>query len=94
VLCTILNVVDFGMDPRQAVDAPRLHHQWFPDEVGFEGIDRPEYASAVERLTDMGHHFKLQSSKQGDAHLIGLDPKTGHYVGAADRRIDGKAAAK
>lgn len=94
VLCTILNVVDFGMDPRQAVDAPRLHHQWFPDEVGFEGIDRPEYASAVERLTDMGHHFKLQSSKQGDAHLIGLDPKTGHYVGAADRRIDGKAAAQ
>jgi gamma-glutamyltranspeptidase/glutathione hydrolase len=92
VLCTILNVVDFGTDVRQAVDAPRLHHQWFPDQVKFEGLKRPELAAAVERLKQMGHRFDPKSSAQGDAHLIGLDPKSGRYRGAADKRIDGKSA--
>jgi gamma-glutamyltranspeptidase/glutathione hydrolase len=94
VLCTILNVVDFGMDPRQAVDAPRLHHQWLPDKVSFEGAQRPEYAATVERVRQMGHNLNAKSSRQGDAHVIGLDAKTGHYVGAADRRTDGKVASQ
>jgi gamma-glutamyltranspeptidase/glutathione hydrolase len=94
VLCTILNVVDFGMAPQQAVDAPRLHHQWFPDQVSFEGSQLPDYAPAVERLRQMGHQLTSKSSKQGDAHLIGLDVKTGCYLGAADRRIDGKVASQ
>ena len=93
VLCTILNVVDFGMDVRQAVDAPRLHHQWFPDQVKFEGLKSPEYAAAVELLKRMGHQFDSRSSRQGDAHAIRLDPKSGRCFGAADRRTDGKAAA-
>src|SRR5205085_7350125 len=33
VLCVLVNVVDFDMPVQQAVDAPRLHHQWFPDVV-------------------------------------------------------------
>ena len=37
VLCVVVNVIDFDMDVRAAVDAPRLHHQWFPDEARFEG---------------------------------------------------------
>ncbi len=36
VLWMVVNVVDFGMDVRQAVDAPRLHHQWLPDLVRIE----------------------------------------------------------
>src|SRR5262249_10133267 len=36
VLETILNIVDYGMAPQQAVDAPRLHHQWLPDEIDYE----------------------------------------------------------
>ena len=94
VLCTILNVVDFGMDPRQAVDAPRLHHQWLPDKVSFEGAQRPEYAAAVDQLRQMGHNLDARSSRQGDAHVIGMDAKAGRYVGAADRRTDGKAASQ
>ncbi len=94
VLCTILNVVDFGMDPRQAVDAPRLHHQWLPDKVSFEGAQRPEYAAAVDKLRQMGHNLDARSSRQGDAHVIGMDAKAGRYVGAADRRTDGKAASQ
>jgi gamma-glutamyltranspeptidase/glutathione hydrolase len=88
VLQVVVNVVDFGMDPRQAVDAPRLHHQWFPDRVRFEGIS--EHAAAVEKLRAMGHTFS--ATRQGDAHTIFVDPKTGEIKAAEDRRILGKAA--
>jgi gamma-glutamyltranspeptidase / glutathione hydrolase len=35
-LQTVLNVIDYGMTPQDAVDAPRIHHQWLPDEVYYE----------------------------------------------------------
>jgi gamma-glutamyltranspeptidase/glutathione hydrolase len=88
VLNVVVNVIDFGMDARSAVDAPRLHHQWFPDELLFEGAG--EHAAAVEKLRSMGH--RVSGNSQGDAHTILVDPKTGAYQGAADRRINGKAA--
>jgi gamma-glutamyltranspeptidase/glutathione hydrolase len=88
VLCMIVNVVDFNMDIRSAVDAPRLHHSWFPDEVRFEAT--AEYAQVMERLRKMGH--TVIGTRQGDAHSIWIDLKTGRYYGAADHRIDGKAA--
>jgi len=88
VLCVVVNVIDFGMDARSAVDAPRLHHPWFPDEARFEGTSA--HAAAVARLRAMGH--AVSGTRQGDAHTIWVDPKTGRYVGAEDRRIDGKAA--
>jgi gamma-glutamyltranspeptidase/glutathione hydrolase len=88
VLCVLVNVIDFNMDMRSAVDAPRLHHQWFPDEARFESTS--DYAQAMEQLRKMGHI--VVGTRQGDAHSISVDPKTGHYFGAADRRNDGKAA--
>jgi gamma-glutamyltranspeptidase/glutathione hydrolase len=88
VLCVLVNVIDFNMDIRSAVDAPRLHHSWFPDEARFEAT--AEYASVMERLRKMGH--TVVGTRQGDAHSIWVDPKTGRYQGAADHRIDGKAA--
>ena len=36
VLQTIMNVIDFGMNIQEAVDAPRFHHQWFPDQISAE----------------------------------------------------------
>ena len=36
VLETILNIVDYGMAPQQAIETPRIHHQWLPDEVSYE----------------------------------------------------------
>src|SRR5262249_43829050 len=45
VLCMIVNVVDFNMDICSAVDAPRLHQSWFPDEVRFEAT--AEYAQVM-----------------------------------------------
>jgi gamma-glutamyltranspeptidase/glutathione hydrolase len=89
VLGIVVNVVDFGMDIRAAVDAPRLHHQWFPDYARFEAIE--EHAATIKRLREMGH--TVRGTKQGDAHSIWVDPKTGRYYGAEDRRISGKVAA-
>jgi gamma-glutamyltranspeptidase/glutathione hydrolase len=89
VLCVVVNVIDFDMDVRAAVDAPRLHHQWFPDEARFEGTS--DYPDAVAKLKAMGH--KVTGIRQGDAHTIRVDPKTGEYQGAEDRRVDGKVSA-
>ncbi|HJZ54425.1 MAG TPA: gamma-glutamyltransferase [Gemmataceae bacterium] len=88
VLCVVLNVIEFDMPVQQAVDAPRLHHQWFPDAVRFEGMK--EHPELVEKLQGMGH--RVIGQRQGDAHTIWIDPKSGRYHGAADKRIDGKAA--
>jgi gamma-glutamyltranspeptidase/glutathione hydrolase len=88
VLCIVVNVVDFHMSIREAVDAPRLHHQWFPDEARFEGISKNK--ETVEALRKMGH--TITGTGQGDAHSILVDPKTGVFQGAADTRVNGKAA--
>ena len=88
VLCVIVNTIDFDMNIQAAVDAPRLHHPWFPDKASFEGTGK--YGEAVKRLEAMGH--SVRGTRQGDAHSIALDRKTGKYVGAADRRIDGKVS--
>jgi gamma-glutamyltranspeptidase/glutathione hydrolase len=88
VLCILVNVLDFDMDVRTAVDAPRLHHQWFPDEARFEGTDK--FTEAMAKLRAMGH--SVSDTRQGDAHTIWVDPKTGKYYGAADHRINGSAA--
>jgi gamma-glutamyltranspeptidase/glutathione hydrolase len=87
VLCIVVNVIDFDMPIDEAVSSPRLHHQWFPDAARFEGTK--QYPELVAKLKAMGH--KVSESRQGDAHSITIDPKTGLRVGAADKRIDGKA---
>jgi gamma-glutamyltranspeptidase/glutathione hydrolase len=85
VLNIVVNVVDYGMDARAAVDAPRHHQQWFPDRIQLERMtDRV----AIEAgLRARGH--QVAGSRQGDAHSIVVDPKTGKFMGAADRRLDG-----
>jgi gamma-glutamyltranspeptidase/glutathione hydrolase len=87
VLSVVTNVIDFGMDVRAAVDAPRQHHQWFPDEIQLEGKN----GEVAAKLEVLGHKVK-PVRQQGDAHSIGIDERTGVYHGAADRRINGKAA--
>jgi gamma-glutamyltranspeptidase/glutathione hydrolase len=86
-LCMVVNVIDFEMDIRQAVDAPRIHHQWFPDELRLESTT--DHGETVAALRKMGHD--VSATKQGDAHSIWIDPKTGRYHGAEDRRLSGKS---
>jgi gamma-glutamyltranspeptidase/glutathione hydrolase len=87
VLCVVLNVTEFEMSVQDAVSAPRLHHQWFPDAARFEAVK--QYPELVAKLKELGH--TVTEARQGDAHTIWIDTKTGLRVGAADKRLDGKA---
>jgi gamma-glutamyltranspeptidase/glutathione hydrolase len=91
VLCVVVNTIDYDMDARAAVDAPRLHHQWFPDRLSIENMN--SLPGVATKLRAIGHILATNSTgHQGDAHTIRIDPKTGMYQGAADTRLDGKAA--
>ena len=89
VLCVITNVIDYEMNIQQAIDAPRIHHQWLPDEL----VGEPSgFSSDTQRaLTSRGHTLgKLRYL--GDAEGIMIEEKTGMRLGATDpRRSDGLA---
>ncbi len=89
VLQTLVNVIDFGMSIQEAVDAPRIHHQWMPDRLVVERIGFP--ADVIQALRSMGHDVDLRGL-MGDCEAIMLDPRDGTRLGAADPRMDGKAA--
>jgi gamma-glutamyltranspeptidase/glutathione hydrolase len=91
VMEVVLNATGFGMNAREAVDAPRLHHQWLPDVAMFERDAIPD--STVARLRAMGHTVD-QRGRQGDAHTIIWNAKSKTAYGANDRRSsDSKASA-
>ncbi|HET7267324.1 MAG TPA: gamma-glutamyltransferase [Oleiagrimonas sp.] len=87
---SILNVVDFGMNAQQAVNAPRMHQQWYPQKVFVEpGL----LTKATEaKLEAMGYTFKHVKS-WGAAEAILVNPKTGLLEGANDRRRPAGLAA-
>jgi gamma-glutamyltranspeptidase/glutathione hydrolase len=89
VLGVVINVVDYQMPLQEAVDAPRQHHQWLPDELKMEHL--VWFSDTADRLRAMGHRV-VGIRTQGDAHSIGVNPKTGGYRGAADKRLSGYAA--
>jgi gamma-glutamyltranspeptidase/glutathione hydrolase len=88
-LCVIINVVDYNMDIQQALDFPRIHHQWLPDELVFEPYGLS--GDTQKALTSLGH--KLARPRYlGDAEGIMIEEKTGVRLGATDpRRSDGIA---
>ncbi|HEY8320477.1 MAG TPA: gamma-glutamyltransferase [Candidatus Baltobacteraceae bacterium] len=86
---TILNVFAFGMNAQQAVDAPRIHMQWFPDAIDYEpGALTPAQIGELE--TD-GYRFHRIAS-WGSAQAIVVDPKSGALYGGSDRRHPAGAA--
>ena len=87
VLQVITNVIDFGMDIRQAVDAGRFHHQWLPDYISFErnSLD----SSAVLKLKSMGYDLRQRSSI-GRVNAIMILPG-GRIEGSGDNRGNNSA---
>jgi gamma-glutamyltranspeptidase/glutathione hydrolase len=88
VLNVVLNHLVFGMDVQEAVDAPRIHHQWLPDELRVE--PRAVSRDVVRILESMGHKVSEQP-EFGSAMAIGVDAETGDFLGAADSRGVGAA---
>jgi gamma-glutamyltranspeptidase/glutathione hydrolase len=80
---TILNALVYHMDAQQAVDAPRTHMQWLPDELQYEpGAFTPKGRDA---LAAMGYTFH-EIARWGSAQAVVVDPKTGIRYGGSDSR--------
>lgn len=87
VMQTILNVLDFKMNMQDAVNAPRYHHQWRPDRLQVERGVNPD---TVRLLESMGHKVEVVGSICEMA-AIAIEEE-GWLAGAADPRVEGKAA--
>jgi gamma-glutamyltranspeptidase/glutathione hydrolase len=89
VLETILNVVDFGMNAQEAIDAPRFHHQWLPDRIDYEKYGLSP--DTIAELEKRGHTLRSGGS-QGVAQVIIYNAKEDVLEGGTDRRAsDGGA---
>lgn len=83
VLQVVLNMVDFKMNIAEAIDAGRVHHQWFPDLLR---IERNTITQDSQRLLDMMGHRIALTRNQGSAMGIMIDHETGVRHGASDPR--------
>ena len=85
VLEVLVNVIDFGMNAADAVDAPRLHHQWQPDVLRLEHGFSPD---TVALLKAMGHAIEFEGA-QGE--VTAILAHEGWLEGSADARTEGTA---
>jgi gamma-glutamyltranspeptidase/glutathione hydrolase len=101
-LLSVINWMRLGMDAQAAVNAPRFHHQWFPNRIRMEaefpeGMEQALRARGhdVERgwydTPSLGHEAKRRKH-MGLVNAIGIDPQTNERLGAADPRDEGVAA--
>jgi gamma-glutamyltranspeptidase / glutathione hydrolase len=86
-LLSVINWMRLGMDAQAAINAPRFHHQWLPDQIFMEE-DFPE--STQKALEARGFAVKLRGHI-GLVNAIGIDAKSGDRLGAADPRDKGSA---
>ena len=84
VFQTIVNLIDFRLSPEEAINAPKFHHQWLPDELQIEkGF--PE--EVKKKLEAMGYKIKILGGI-GRTELIMAVPKGGYKLVADDRGED------
>jgi gamma-glutamyltranspeptidase/glutathione hydrolase len=88
VLQAIINVIDHDMNIQEAIDAPRIHHQWYPDEILFEPFGLSE--DTQQALLKLGHKFAEKPVYTASMTAIMIDDK-GIRLGAIDSRSDGAA---
>ncbi len=83
----LMGVIDYHLDIQQAVNAPRFHNQWLPDESYIEPGISPD---TIHILQQKGHTLK-QEHYWSDGECIAIDLKTGERLGASDGRNNGQA---
>ncbi len=89
VLQTVINMIDHDMNIQEAIDAPRIHHQWFPDQIYYEQFGlSPDTRNHLEAY---GHKFSSSPGNIASATGIAIEEKTGVKLGAIDSRSDGEA---
>ncbi|MBE2897419.1 gamma-glutamyltransferase [Pasteurellaceae bacterium 20609_3] len=84
VLQSILNTIDFGLNPAEAISVPRVHHQWLPDEIRIEDGISPD---TVHLLENQGYKVKLKST-MGRVQIIQVR-EDGLYGASDPRNPDG-----
>ena len=89
VLETIIDVVDYGMNAQEAVDAPRFHHQWLPDKIQYE-----KYGFSPDTIAELQRrgHTLQEIKEQGTAQVIVYNAKDDVVEGGSDRRVADGAA--
>jgi len=89
VVQILLNVIEHQMNIGEAIEAPRIHHQWLPDSTSFYGIG---ISPDTKRLYEMMGHPVIEAGYRGLAMGIFIDRPKGIVYGAADTRsFEGKA---
>lgn len=90
VLQVILNVLDFGMNIQQAINMPKFHHQWLPDQIDYEnyGLSLDVKNSLMQKGQIFGNRRSL-----GRVEGIFFDEEENIFLGATDPRGYGKASA-
>lgn len=88
VIQSVINVIDHDMDIQAAIDAPRVHHQWYPDELLYEPYGMSP--DTLNVLTSYGHTFAARPGQIASATGIMIDTD-GTRLGAIDSRSDGEA---
>jgi gamma-glutamyltranspeptidase / glutathione hydrolase len=86
-LLSVINWMRLGMDAQAAINAPRFHHQWLPDEVVME----KEFSPAFEQALNANGYATKRRGHIGLVNAIGIDAQTGDRLGAADPRDHGSA---
>jgi len=86
-LLSVINWMCLGMDAQAAINAPRFHHQWLPDEVVLE----KEFSPAFEQALNTNGYATKRKGHIGLVNAIGIDPQTSDRLGAADPRDRGSA---
>lgn len=96
-LQVLLNVLAYEMSLPEAMFAPRIHHQWFPDELQVEVQPQNQPEGLVEALQQKGHKVRVIESSDragrsflGNVQAIAVDPDSGLITGVSDPRGEGQ----
>jgi gamma-glutamyltranspeptidase/glutathione hydrolase len=87
-LLSVINWMRLGMDAQAAINAPRFHHQWLPDQILME----QNFPEAIEKELQARGFATKRRGHIGLVNAIGIDAKTNDRLGAADPRDNGAAA--
>jgi len=89
VLQSVINMIDYDMNIQEAIDAPRIHQQWFPDEILYEPLGMSPDTLLI--MKGFGQKFSASPGNIASATGIAIEEKTNIKFGAIDSRSDGEA---
>ena len=86
----VSNMVDFGMDPQEALDCPRVFMDGFAPDSPLT-LERGIPGPTIEGLISRGHRVEIRRTPWGGGQVIAIDPDSGVRIGGSDPRKDGAA---